>query len=84
LTQAELADKAGVHHHSLTKLEHGDRDPSWFTVLALAEALGCEPNDFLPDDSDEAGESAPRRPGRPKRSEDDESEKSRRKRPKKG
>jgi transcriptional regulator with XRE-family HTH domain len=39
LTQAELATKAGLHLHGLTKLEHGDREPSWGTIQALADAL---------------------------------------------
>jgi transcriptional regulator with XRE-family HTH domain len=39
LTQAELAAKSGLHLHGLTKLEHGDREPSWRTIQALADAL---------------------------------------------
>jgi transcriptional regulator with XRE-family HTH domain len=44
LTQGELAERAGLHLHSVTKLEQGDREPSWATVQALARALGvsCE------------------------------------------
>ena len=44
LTQSQLADRAGMHLHGITKLEQGDRAPAWATVLALAEALevGCE------------------------------------------
>jgi transcriptional regulator with XRE-family HTH domain len=64
LTQAELARLAGINHHSLTKLEHGDRQPNWTTVLALAEALGCTPNDFL---ADETPTVPPRPVGRPRR-----------------
>jgi transcriptional regulator with XRE-family HTH domain len=40
LTQAELAERAGMHLHGVTKLEQGDREPSWVTVQALARALG--------------------------------------------
>jgi putative transcriptional regulator len=40
LTQAELAERAGMHLHGVTKLEQGDREPSWATVQALARALG--------------------------------------------
>ncbi len=44
LSQAQLAERAGLHLHGLTKLEQGDREPSWATVTALADALGvsCE------------------------------------------
>ena len=40
LTQTQLAERAGLHLHGLTKLEQGDREPSWVTVLDLARALG--------------------------------------------
>jgi transcriptional regulator with XRE-family HTH domain len=42
LTQVQLAERAGLHLHSLTKLEHGEREPAWSTVLELARALGVE------------------------------------------
>jgi transcriptional regulator with XRE-family HTH domain len=44
LTQAQLAERAEMHLHGLTKLEQGDREPSWATVQDLARALGvsCE------------------------------------------
>src|SRR5579885_2341720 len=44
MTQAQLAERAGLHLHGLTKLEQGDRQPSWETVQTLAKALGvtCE------------------------------------------
>jgi transcriptional regulator with XRE-family HTH domain len=47
LTQVQLAERAGLHLHGLTKLEQGDRAPSWSTVLALAEALGVECTAFI-------------------------------------
>jgi transcriptional regulator with XRE-family HTH domain len=40
LSQAQLAERAGLHLHGLTKLEQGYREPSWASVLALAHALG--------------------------------------------
>jgi transcriptional regulator with XRE-family HTH domain len=62
LTQVELASLAGIHHHSLTKLEAGERDPNWATVLALAAALKCEPNDFVaPPEPPPPAASKPRR-----------------------
>jgi transcriptional regulator with XRE-family HTH domain len=63
LTQIQLAEAAGLNLHGLTKLEQGVGEPHWPTVLALAYALDCKPNDFI----GEAGESVgiePRR-GRP-------------------
>ncbi len=47
LTQAQLADRAGMHLHGLTKLEQGDREPAWATVLDLARALGVGVGDFV-------------------------------------
>jgi transcriptional regulator with XRE-family HTH domain len=44
LTQAQLAERAEMHLHGVTKLEQGHREPSWATVQDLARALGvsCE------------------------------------------
>jgi transcriptional regulator with XRE-family HTH domain len=47
LTQTQLAEKAGLHLHGLTKLEQGDREPAWSTVLDLAKALGVEVGAFV-------------------------------------
>jgi transcriptional regulator with XRE-family HTH domain len=66
LTQIQLAEAAGLNLHGLTKLEQGVGEPHWPTVLALADALDCKPNDFM----GEAGRSEsiePRR-GRPPKS----------------
>jgi transcriptional regulator with XRE-family HTH domain len=46
LTQAELAEKAGISSNALARLERGEREPTWATVLALAEALGVETDAF--------------------------------------
>lgn len=48
LSQAQLAEVAGMHRFGVAKLEQGVREPAWATVIALAAALGCTPNDFLP------------------------------------
>lgn len=48
LSQAELADKTGLNRFGVAKLEQGQREPGWATVIALARALGVTPNDFLP------------------------------------
>src|SRR5262245_30526130 len=39
LTQAALAEQAGLHVFGVAKLEQGLREPSWATVRALAHAL---------------------------------------------
>ena len=41
-SQAELAKRAGMHLFGVAKLEQGQREPTWATVQALAEALGVE------------------------------------------
>lgn len=40
MTQAELAERAGIETQSLSRLERGDYEPSLSTTLALARALG--------------------------------------------
>jgi transcriptional regulator with XRE-family HTH domain len=44
LTQEQLGEQAGLHKLTVAKLEQGIRQPSWATVLALADALrlSCE------------------------------------------
>jgi transcriptional regulator with XRE-family HTH domain len=48
LSQYALAAKAGVGRAALSRLEMGDRLPSWDTAVSLAGALGCRLDDFLP------------------------------------
>jgi transcriptional regulator with XRE-family HTH domain len=40
LTQQELADRAGLHKQSVSRLEQDEYSPTWPTVQALAKALG--------------------------------------------
>jgi transcriptional regulator with XRE-family HTH domain len=47
LSQKELADKANLTTDGVSRLERGDRSPSWETAVALAEALGVEVTAFL-------------------------------------
>ena len=63
LTQAQLAERAGLHPQGVVKLERGEREPAWATVVALAEALGVDCRAFLEEPSKAASE--PRGPGRP-------------------
>lgn len=47
LTQAQLAERAGVPHSYYGDLERGRRpNPQWDTVRRLAAALGVTPNNF--------------------------------------
>ena len=51
LTQAQLADKAGVHYSTISKFEIGQltgrRGDAADTVIAIAQALGQQPRDYL-------------------------------------
>jgi transcriptional regulator with XRE-family HTH domain len=42
LSQAALAEKAGMNVFGIAKIEQGLREPGWVTVLKLAAALGVE------------------------------------------
>jgi DNA-binding XRE family transcriptional regulator len=57
LTQAGLAERAGMNRFGVAKLEQGVREPTWATVRALARALsvGCVAFETTP---------PPARPGR--------------------
>jgi len=63
LTQAELAERAGMHLHGLIKLERGEREPQWASVIALANALGV--NCLAFSESIEGESIPPRGRGRP-------------------
>jgi transcriptional regulator with XRE-family HTH domain len=57
LTQAALAERAGLHALTVAKLEQGLREPTWATVQALAKALGVRCTAF-----EDAGPAPPREP----------------------
>jgi transcriptional regulator with XRE-family HTH domain len=46
LTQRQLAEMAGLHRQGIVKLERGEREPAWSTLLALANALKVGLQDF--------------------------------------
>ena len=46
LTQPELAEKAGISHITLNRLENSKQNPSFKTIRKLAEALGVKPGDI--------------------------------------
>lgn len=50
LTQAELAEQAGMLSSVLARLERGEREPQWSTVLALASALDVSTDAFKSDE----------------------------------
>ena len=65
MTQPELAEKSGLSKAGIADLEQGRREPSWSTVLKLAEALGVTCLAFTEPPS--AKKSARRRRGRPRK-----------------
>jgi transcriptional regulator with XRE-family HTH domain len=66
LTQAQLAERAGLHKLTVAKLEQGIREPSWATVLVLSDALGLECTAFKTEPT--AGNPTGKRPrGRPRK-----------------
>jgi transcriptional regulator with XRE-family HTH domain len=81
LTQAALAERAGLARGGVAQLEAGKRKPAWETVVAIIEALDVLPEAFLtPPASDvpsgrgrppkpKPEATAPKRPrGRPRKS----------------
>jgi transcriptional regulator with XRE-family HTH domain len=65
LTQAQLAERAGLHLSAITRFEQGWREPSLSTAAALAKALGIKVDDLLKPPGRKAPEKRPR--GRPKK-----------------
>jgi transcriptional regulator with XRE-family HTH domain len=49
LTQAALAERAGMNPFGVAKLEQGVREPTWATVQALCKALNISCEEFLDD-----------------------------------
>lgn len=47
LEQAEVAERAGVKPRTYGAWERGERVPNADNILAVCEAIGCEPNDAL-------------------------------------
>ncbi len=61
LTQAELAELAGLSQRAISHWEQGQREPLWSNILTLCAALGVLPEAFM-----EAPEDRPPTPrGRP-------------------
>lgn len=51
LTQAELAQMAGINRVTLNTIEAGHSEPRAGTVRRLARALGVGPADLMPPDA---------------------------------
>lgn len=56
MTLSELAEATGMHASNLARMESGEREPTWLTVLRLAEAVGVTPDAFLPIEREEGTE----------------------------
>src|SRR2546430_1448074 len=66
-TQADLADKAGMHKFGVAKIERGEREPGWRTLRALCTALGVSCAAFEDTEEPPEGQAgAPRPKGRPR------------------
>lgn len=51
MTQKKLAEETGINIRQIQKYESGEYNPENITLknaVALADALGCDPKDFLP------------------------------------
>ncbi len=49
LTQAQLADAAGLHQQTISHIECGRiKVPSWPAVCRLSQVLGAKPEDLFP------------------------------------
>jgi XRE family transcriptional regulator, regulator of sulfur utilization len=48
LTQAELAEKAGIHFNYYARVERGEVNPSYDTLYKLIKALKVKSSDILP------------------------------------
>ena len=49
LRQSDLAERAGLHQTAISHLELGKRGTTQETLAVLADVLGCDVTDLLPD-----------------------------------
>jgi transcriptional regulator with XRE-family HTH domain len=47
LTQAQLAEKAGVTQGAISMIERGERVPSLDVLVKIADALGCKIDELI-------------------------------------
>ncbi len=71
-TQQQLADASGLKLGGIRDLEQGVNNPTWPTVLALAEALGVDCSAFTvePSERHTSGRGRPRKTEAPPGEED--------------
>ena len=50
MTQAELAQKAGVTAATVARAERNEREPNMSTLRKLANALGVHPSELIEDE----------------------------------
>jgi transcriptional regulator with XRE-family HTH domain len=65
MSQKELAEAAGVAQSTIAQLEQGRYEPSFATVLALAEALGRDCRAFAESPATDVKPSGRGRPRKP-------------------
>src|SRR5215831_354917 len=49
LSQEALADRSGIPHHSVARIEQDRKRPKWEEGLALCAALGASLDEFAPE-----------------------------------
>lgn len=54
MTRSALARRAGLHHTHISLLERGKRGTTPETLGVLADVLGCDITDLMPDETDVA------------------------------
>jgi transcriptional regulator with XRE-family HTH domain len=47
LSQSQVANRSGIHHTEISRIERGRRDPRLSTLLRLARALKVKPARLL-------------------------------------
>lgn len=52
LTQAEVAERAGVHLQTYMRWERGDSEPGYSRLVELARVFGRTLNDFAPSEGE--------------------------------
>ena len=52
LTQAQLAERAGLTESAVARAERGETEPHMTTVRKLADALGVHPRELIEGNSD--------------------------------
>lgn len=67
LSQYALARKAGLTRQALSRLELGEREPTWHTVQVLATALGVSTEELRDPDLEMPAEQPPPPRGRPRK-----------------